>query len=144
MAVVLENSTLLNKYYDLRALSSLPNQAPFFQFGQVDWGYDLIETIDGLPSAMDIDLDKESIANVFYTSNAAYNYVNGKIIVTTSIPAGELATQKQFSCVGIKDAQGNLIAAAVTQPVWLYAQRSITLEIVIDTARSDALQVAKG
>lgn len=144
MPIVLENSSLLNKYYDQRALSSLPNQAPFFQFGQVDWGYDLIETIDGKPSAKDIDLDKSSIANVFYTSNATYSYVNGSIVITASIPSGVLSSQVQFSCVGIKDTKGNLVAVAVTQPVWLYADRSISIEIVIETARTDKVSAVAG
>jgi hypothetical protein len=139
MAVVLKNSTLLNKYYDQRALSSLPNQEPYFQFGQIDWGYDLIETVDGVPSAMDIDLDKSYVDNVFYTSDAAYSYVNGYIVITTSIPSGALEEQKQFSCVGVKDTNGNLIAVAVTQPVWLYSDRGIALEITIETARSDVV-----
>lgn len=141
MPVVLENSALLNKYYDLRALSSLPNQEPFFQFGQVDWGYDLIEMVDGKPSVKEIDLDKATIANVFYTSNAAYSYVGGNIIITATIPANALADQVEFSCIGIKDAENNLIAVAATQPVWLFSERGISIEATIKTARSDSMSL---
>lgn len=142
MPIVLQNSSLLNQYYDQRALSSLPNQEPFFQFGLIDWGYDLIEIIDGKPSAQEIDLDMKSIANVFHTSKATYSYINGNIVITASIPAGKLTEQVEFSCVGIKDTNGNLIAVAVDQPVWLHADRVITIEIVINTARTDKTKIS--
>lgn len=143
MAIVLENSKLLNAYYDNRVRSSLPNQAPYFQFGQIDWAFDLIETVDGAPSAKDIDPDLTVLQNVFFTSNAAYTYVNGNIVVTATIPAGALGenAQQQFSCVGIKDAQGNYIAVAVMQPVWISNGRSISIEAIITTARTDTIQV---
>ncbi|CAH0543064.1 hypothetical protein [Vibrio marisflavi] len=145
--VVLENTELLNQYYDQRALSSLPNgYNAFFQFGDLDWGYDLIETVDGKPSCKDIPLDKTSIANVFYTSKANYTYVNGNIVITASLPAGTFPAGEshQFSCVGIKDTNKNLIGVAVTQPVWIYSDRGISIEIIIKTARSDSAQVAVG
>lgn len=141
MAVVLKNSALLNAYYDQRVLSSLPNQEAFFQFGQIDWAYDLIETVDGVPSAMAIDPTLTTLNNVFYTSNAAYSYVAGNIVITASIPAGALGegVQQQFSCVGIKDTNGNYVAVSVVQPVWVYDDRSVAIEIIIETARSDTM-----
>ncbi len=142
MAVVLKNSKLLNTYFDQRALSSLPNQEPFFQFGQIDWAYDLIETVDGKPSAKDINADLTSLSNVFYTSDAAYSYVNGKIIITATLPAGALGgLQKQFSCIGVKDTNGNYIAVAVVQPTWIYDERGIAIEAIVNTVRSDTFQV---
>lgn len=140
MAIVLENSTLLNAYYDQRALSSLPNgYEPYFQFGQVEWGYDFIETVDDSPSVTEIDLDTASIDNVFATTAAAYSYVNGNIVISASLPSGTIADgdSVQFSCIGVKDTNGNLIAVAATQPVWLYSERSLAVEIVINTARTD-------
>ncbi len=144
MAVVLQNTALLNAYYDQRALSSLPNgYEPFFQFGQIDWAYDLIEQIDDKPSAMAIDLDATAINGVFYTSDANYSYINGNIVITATLPAGTLpeGEQQQFSCVAVKDVQGNVVAIAVTQPVWVYSDRGISIEIVIKTARTDSVGV---
>ena len=139
--IVLETSALLNKYYDDRALSSLPNGYPaYFQFGDLDWGFDLIETINGKPSCLPIPLDKTNIEQKFHTSKANYSYIGGNIIITASLPAGTLkeGEQYQFSCVGIKNVQNNgLLGVAVTQPVWIYADRGISIEIVIKTARSD-------
>ena len=143
--IVLERSELLDKYYDERALSSLPNgYSAFFQFGQIDWGYDLIEEIGGKPSCQPIPTDKQSIQGIFHTSDANYTYVNGNIVVTASLPAGTFpdGAQHQFSCVGIKDQKGNYVAIAVTQPVWVYSHRGVSLEIIIKTARSDSLQSA--
>ncbi len=135
--VLLENSTLLNKYYDERAQSSLPNQDAYFQFGSLDWGYDLIsENDDGVYEAeSDIDLDLESIENVFYTGDATYNYVNGQIVIIATIPAGTITDGESnlFSCIGIKDNQDQLIAVAVTQPMYVYSSRSVTVEITITT-----------
>ncbi len=145
MAVVLQNTALLNAYYDQRALSSLPNgYEPFFQFGQIDWAYDLIEEIDGKPSAMEIDLDSLGVANVFYTSEANYSYINGNIVITATLPAGTLAEgeSQQFSCVCIKDTNDNPIAIAVTQPVWVYSDRGLSIEIIINTARTDSVEVS--
>lgn len=143
--IVLDRSELLDKYYDERALSSLPNgYKPFFQFGQIDWGYDLIEDIGGKPSCQAIPTDKQNIQGIFHTSDANYSYINGNIIVSTNLAAGTLpdGAQHQFSCIGIKDQKGNYSAIAVTQPVWVYSHRGVSLEIIIKTARSDSLKSA--
>ncbi|HHF2882594.1 hypothetical protein ACEUKD_23920 (plasmid) [Vibrio diabolicus] len=145
--VVLSQCELLNRYYDERALSSLPTNGtePYFQFGDLEWGFDLIQEIEGKPSCMPIPLDKTTVENVFYRSKANYAYVNGNIVITANLPAGTLAEdeQYQFSCVGVKDASGGLILVAVTQPVWIYSDRGLSIEIVINTARTDSAQVAQ-
>ncbi|HHC6465460.1 TPA: hypothetical protein ACN36C_004163 [Vibrio parahaemolyticus] len=54
--VVLSQCELLNRYYDERALSSLPTNgtSPYFQFGDLEWDFDLIQEIEGKPSCMPI------------------------------------------------------------------------------------------
>ena len=135
--VILEKSALLDKYYDKRTRSSLPNgYEPYFQFGKLDWGYDLIEEIDGKPSVMPIPPGKTTLAGVFFESDAVYNYMNGQIIIISSIPAGAIPVNEShiMSAIGIKDAQGDYIAISVTQPTWVYSERGMTIEIVINTA----------
>lgn len=146
--IVLEASELLDKYYDERALSCLPNgYDPFFQFSnQIEWGYDLIEEVNGKPSCLPVPKDKQTLEGVFHTSTANFSYIGGKIIVTANISAGTLpdGAQHQFSAVGLKDTKGNYILISVTQPVWVYSHRGISLELTIHTARSDKAQAKVG
>lgn len=142
--IVISECELLHAYYDKRTLSSLPNgYEPYFQLGQAVWGHDLIEEIDGVPSVMPIPLDKTSIEGQFYVSDVNYQYVDGNIVISTNIPAGTFAEdeQHQFSCLGILDQAGDLVMVAVTQPVWLYSNRGLSIQIIVTTARSDSAVV---
>ena len=109
------------------------------------WGYDLIEQIDGKPSVMPIPSDKTTLAGVFKETEAVYNYFDGKIIITSSIPAGAIPAGEShiMSAIGIKDAQGEYIAMSVTQPAWLYSDRGISVEIIIKTAMDADQMTAK-
>lgn len=146
--IVLEASELLDKYYDERALSCLPNgYSAFFQFSdQIEWGYDLIEMVDGKPSCKPVPKNKQSLAGVFHTSKANFSYIGGDIVITASIPANTLpkGTQEHFSAVSLKDTKGNYVLIAVTQPVWVYSHRGLSIELIIKTARSDTAKAKVG
>lgn len=141
--ISLSQCELLNRYYDERALSQLPTltDTPYFQFGKVVWGYDLIEMVDGKASCLPIPLDKASIANTFHESTAHYAYLNGNIVISANIPAGTFPEGEnyEFSCLGIEDNSGGLVLVAVTQPLWVYSDRGVMIEIVVKTARSDSM-----
>lgn len=134
-SVVLDNAVLLNRYYDRRAESSLPTKAAFFQFGQVQWADDLIETVEGKPSVKPIPKTLESLNGVFHTNDAVYTYSNGEILVRATIQPNEISgdNSHQFSALGILDEAGGLIAVAATQPVYVYSARGLVVEVRIKT-----------
>ncbi|WP_318491896.1 hypothetical protein [Photobacterium leiognathi] len=135
-SIVLDDAKLLNRYYDKRALSSLPQHSGQpFRFGQVQWADDLIEMIDGKPSVKPISATLASLQNVFHSNDAVFTYKNGEIFVRATIPSGTIAEgdSKQFSALGFLDNENELIAVCVTQPVWVYSDRSLVVEATIRT-----------
>ncbi|EGQ7810377.1 hypothetical protein I6Y99_004421 [Vibrio parahaemolyticus] len=143
--IITENSSLLDRYYDERALSSLPGQGydPYFQFGQIQWGYDLIEDLDGADSVVNpIPTDMTELQNVFHTSDALYSYNNGSIIITTSIATGEIPEGEsyQFSALGILDAVPGLVAVCVMLPMYVYSNRGLDATIIIKLAKDGTVE----
>lgn len=137
MAIKLDDAKLLNKYFDNRALSSLPQHDGVpFRFAQVQWANDLIEMVDGKPSVKPIPADLPQLENVFFTNDAVFSYKNGAIFVRATIPANTIAAgeSEQFSALGFLDAGGDLVAVCATQPVWVYSDRSLVIEATIKTA----------
>lgn len=135
-SIVLDDALLLNSYYDKRALSSLPQfNGTAFRFGKVQWADDLIEMIDGKPSVKPIVATLSSLKNVFHSNDAVFTYKNGEILVRATIPSGTIPSgdSKQFSALGFLDTENTLIAVCVTQPVWVYSDRSLVVEAVIKT-----------
>ncbi|MGX9459432.1 hypothetical protein ACWU37_21110 (plasmid) [Photobacterium damselae subsp. damselae] len=131
-----EDVVLLNRYYDKRALSSLPQHTGEpFRFGQVVWAYDLIEMIDGKPSIVDIDKDLAELNNIFYTNDAVFTYINGTIHVKAQLPPDALKgdEREQFSTLGFLDLEGELLVVAATMPVWVAEGRGLDLSININT-----------
>ena len=134
--VILDNAKLLNRYFDRRALSQLPNQAPFFQLGKIQWASDLIEMIDGKPSVIQtIDSNLSALKSVFFTNDAVYTYKDGVILVRCTIPPNTIPEGEsyQFSAIGILDDLNGLVAVAGTQPVYVYSDRGLVVEIKIKT-----------
>ena len=147
--IKLEDSILLERYYTQRALSMLPiGGDAFFQLGDIDWGYGFIEPIDGKPSVSPIPSFVETLENVFHTNTPVYNFINGQIIITCNLPAGSIPKDQseQFSCIGVKDKDGEYVIIAATQPIWLYSDRGLACEIVINTnlGESSNMQVSGG
>lgn len=135
-SVVLDDALLLNAYYDKRALSSLPQFDGIpFRFGKVQWADDLIEMIDGKPSVKPIPATLASLKNVFHSNDAVFTYKDGQILVRATIPSGTIPAgdSKQFSALGFLDTENALLAVCVTQPVWVYDDRSLVVEAVIKT-----------
>lgn len=143
--IIEENAVLLDKYYDERALSSLPKKGydPYFQFGLIQWATDLTEMIDGKPSVIEtIPSDLAALQNVFFTSEALYAYNDGVIIISTSIDAGEIPQGEAYelSAVGILDSNTNMIAAIGMLPIWVYSNRGTELTVFIRLAKNGAVE----
>ncbi|WP_432773861.1 hypothetical protein [Vibrio parahaemolyticus] len=139
--VVLEDSLLLDRYYEQRALSMLPiGSEPYFQLADIDWGYGFIEDVGGKPSVAPIPSEVESLERVFATNRPVYNFINGQIVITCNLPAGSIPAEQseQFSCIGVKDKDNKYVIIAVTQPIWVYSDRGISCEIVINTNLGEA------
>ncbi|WP_419238313.1 hypothetical protein ACN08P_23085 (plasmid) [Photobacterium leiognathi subsp. mandapamensis] len=135
-SIVLDDAKLLNRYYDKRALSSLPQHSGLpFRFGKVQWADDLIEMVNGKPSVKPISATLARLQNVFHSNDAVFTYKNGEVFVRATIPSGTIdaGDSKQFSALGFLDNAGDLIAVCVTQPVWVYADRSLVVEATIRT-----------
>lgn len=136
MTIVLDDAKLLNAYFDKRALSSLPQHDGVpFKFGKVQWADDLIEEVDGKPSVKPILADLAALQNVFLSNDAVFTYRNGEILVRATIPANTIPSgdSERFSALGFLDLENTLLAVCVTQPVWVYSDRSLVVEAVIKT-----------
>lgn len=131
----MDDSKILDRYYNRRALSSLPTNEPTFQFGKIQWATDLVEMVEGEPKLSIIPSDLERLQNVFHTNDAVFTYINGVIHVRATLAVGELPEGKQFqfTACGILDEQGGLICVGITPPVWLYSDRSLVVEFEIHT-----------
>ncbi|GAL07959.1 hypothetical protein JCM19237_339 [Photobacterium aphoticum] len=131
----LQDAKLLNRYYDRRALSSLPQNKATFQFGRIQWASDLVDLIDGKPVLRPIPNDLERLENVFLTNDAVYTYANGIIYIRCTVQTGALpeGEQHSFSACGILDDAGGLIGVGITPPVWLYKERGMVVEFEIRT-----------
>lgn len=140
-----ESAALLDRYYDERALSSLPGlgHEAFFQFGQIQWATDLIEEINGEPSVIKpIPSNLSALQNVFHTSDALYSYNNGSIIISTSISTGEIPDNEahKLSALGILDAKAGLVAAVGMLPMYVYSNRGMDVIITIKLAKNDSAE----
>ncbi|UTM60488.1 hypothetical protein L4174_023775 (plasmid) [Photobacterium sp. CCB-ST2H9] len=132
----LDIAKLLNRYFDERALSSLPQNPTVFEFGQVQFADDLVTMVNGKPVIpKDIPGNLAALKNVFLTVDAVYTYLNGTIYVKATIPAGKIkeGEQHRFCSAGILDGKKGLIAVGVSQPVWMYSGRSLVVEFEINT-----------
>lgn len=135
VTTTLDKAKILNRYYNRRALSSLPQNPCTFQFGQIQWATDLVDYVEGKPQLREIPADLASLQNVFHTNDAVYTYLNGVIYVRATLPVGALpeGQQFEFTACGILDEAGGLIAVGLTPPVWVYSDRSMVVEFEIHT-----------
>lgn len=131
----LDDAKILDRYFNRRALSSLPQNTPTFQFGKIQWATDLVKMVNGQPQLQLIPNDLAKLQNVFHTNNAVYTYMNGVIHVRATLAVGELpeGQQFEFTACGILDEAGGLICVGITPPVWVYSDRSLVVEFEIHT-----------
>lgn len=136
---------LLDEYHRRQTLSMLPNgYAPYFQLGQIQWGYGLIDDSGADPLLEDIPSDLTELESVFATSDAAYTYINGKIVIVATLPKDQIPAgeSRKWSMVGLLDGDGVLVGAVVKDPQDVTNQQDVSVTLEIDTVdETKTLQV---
>lgn len=132
----IHKTKLLDLYYRKSALSMLPNgYQPYFQLGDMDWGYGLIDESGATPVLEDIPADLSAIDSVFATMRPTYTYAAGKTIITATLPKSAIPDNesRQWSTCIIKDIDGEYVGALVIEPQNITNAMDVSVTLEIDT-----------
>lgn len=132
----IHKTRLLDSYYRKMALSSLPNgYPPYFQLGDMDWGYGLIDESGGDEVLEDIPADLSAIDSVFATMRPTYTYIGGKTIITATLPKSAIPdgeSRKWSTCI-LKDNDGEYVGVLLIEPQSITNKMDISVTLELDT-----------
>lgn len=139
-------ASLLDLYFRKTAVSALPNgYAPYFQLGKILWGYGLIDDSGHEDVLLDIPGDYSEMDSTFADCMPAYNYINGKTVITatlpkTAIPDGE---SREWSMCLLTDVDGEAVGALVITPQMVNNKMDVSVTLEIDhVAQTTNMQLA--
>jgi hypothetical protein len=132
--VTMESATIMDRYYDQRALSSI-SETPFFKFTDVAWGNGFVSYDENNKPSVDvIPSNVSTISGEFHRNAPELTYSNGAITIRATITVGELASDvnAEFSALYALDNEGKVIAAFAVTPIWMNSRRSLTVEGILE------------
>lgn len=134
-------SKLLDQYHHRQALSAIPTHAPYFQWGNVKWGYGLIDDSGAETVLKDIPGDFSAMDETFAIGTAVYSYSGGKTIITATFPKDQIpdGESRNWSMVQIDDADGVAVGAMVREPVVISNQMDISVTFEVNVVNGETV-----
>lgn len=133
--VELYKASLVKRYYDRRALSSIGQDVHFKMTAAVFGRGFLTTDVDGKPVPGTIPMTASTLETEVISVTPTFTYANGIILVRAAIPENSFPAGEshEINCVGIRDDLGGFVAFLVGQPLWVNKDRGFIVEGEIHT-----------